>query len=729
MTLRLLALAALTTLIALPACDSPDSRKPNQPALEAGSMPEAVAVPTAEAILADNTPTPPSTPVIPAEAGVAAPKRDLAAGDVAARQMLEAPEWANAERFQFYCEDSIARATVVRTKLQAGDLPKDQVVAHFAQLAEELDTVSGLMGLMFSVNPDKAVRDVAEKCEQDLSKFQTDVGLDRKLYDALSAVDGAALDPIAKRFVTHSLRDFRRAGVDKDEATRTRIGAIQAELTKAGQEFRKNVNEDVRSIKIDSVDDLAGLPEDYIANHKPGDDGKITITTNYPDFYPFETYVANAELREALYLAFSTRAFPANEALLKEILNLRKELTTLLGYGNWADYAAEDKMTGSAAVIEAFLTDIEKIVRPRSDKDIEVLLARKKKDQPKAEKIEVFDRFYYVAKVQEEQFDFDSKSVRPYFSYPKVKAGILDLYGDLFGLEFKRLADVKAWHPSVDAYEMLSDGQLVGRFFLDMHPRENKYKHAAAFQIQTGLANDRIPWASLVCNFPNPAEGDKKALMEHNQVVTFFHEFGHLIHHLLARRGTFVSLAGFNVEWDFVEAPSQILEEWAWDAKVLQRFAKHVDTGKAIPTALVKKMTAADEFGRGLSLMRQIFYASYSFFLHKADPVGIDLDAFTDGVYAKYSPYPRLNGGKVFANFGHLIGYSSIYYTYQWSLSIAKDLFTVFDEKGLLDKETAMAYRKHILEPGGTEDAETLVRNFLGRERNLDAYRGWIQTK
>ncbi|MCA9517362.1 MAG: Zn-dependent oligopeptidase, partial [Myxococcales bacterium] len=578
-------------------------------------------------------------------------------------------------------------------------------------------------GLMFNVNPVEAVRDAAKQCEQDLSKFTTDVSLDRKLYDALVSVQTAGMEPIPARFVEHSLRDFRRAGVDKDEATRKRIAEIQARLVELSQDYDKNVNGDVRFIEVEDPKRLEGLPQDWLDNHKPVD-GKIKVTTDYPDFFPFETYVKDDELRHTLYQEFSQRAYPANSDVLLEVLKLRKELATLLGYASWADYAIEDKMAKSADTVESFIKEVKQVTEPRTIADLQVLLARKKQDMPDAEHIMAHDRFYYIAVVHKEKFDFDPQSVRPYFAYEKVKQGVLDLYSELFGLEFVKL-DMPTWAPGVDAYELKVDGQPAGRFFLDMHPRADKYKHAAAFPIQTGLESGRLGWASLVCNFPDPADGDGQALMEHDDVVTFFHEFGHLVHALIGRKGTFPSLAGFNVEWDFVEAPSQFLEEWAWRPEVLARFATDKD-GKAIPAELVQKMRDADEFGKGVQLMRQIFYTAYSFFLHKADPTDLDLDEFTTAMYNKYSPFPRDEKDKVYANFGHLIGYSALYYTYQWSLAISKDLFTRFEKDGVLNKETALEYRHDILEPGGTVDADAMVEKFLGRPRNLDAYKAWI---
>jgi len=714
----------------LVACLPKDPRKPVQP-----PAPDVAAAPAPEEP-ADPTPAPtpapaPDVAAAPAPDTAEAPARELMDGAEDARMMLEVPQWEDAQRFTTYCADSIARATKVRDGLRAPQADDAKTVAAFDQLSRELDTAGGLASLMFNVNPNEDYRNAAQKCQQDIQKLATEISLDRGLYDVLAKVDVEGLDEHGKRFVEHSLRDFRRAGVDKDDATRERITAINARLVELEQSFIKNISEDTKSIEIPAAeaDKLKGLPKDWLEAHAPNDEGNIVVTTDYPDFFPFETYVADDALRKALYVQFLTRAYPTNKDILTEVLTLRSEKAGLLGFSDWAHYAIEDKMAGSAETVEKFVGDITEIIRPRAVEDLKTLLARKQKDMPDAKAIQTYDRFYYVSVVQKEQFDFDPQSVRPYFSYPAVKAGILSLYGELFGLEFKRIEDAKTWAPAVDMYEMLADGEPVGRFFLDMHPRPGKYKHAAAFDIQTGDADGRIPYASLVCNFPNPADGDGNALMEHNQVVTFFHEFGHLIHHLLARKSRYIDLNGFNVEWDFVEAPSQLLEEWAWSPKVLQRFAKHVETGEAIPAELVEKMKAADEFGKGLHLMRQVFYTALSFYLHEADPKTLDLDAFMADLYKRFSPFPPTEGTYVYANFGHLMGYTALYYTYQWSLSISKDLFTRFEAEGILNGDVSKAYRAAILEPGGTEDAADLVEAFLGRERNLDAYKAWIQEK
>jgi thimet oligopeptidase len=667
------------------------------------------------------TPTVPDAPAVPAPAAVSA-----------AVQKVAGPAWESPAALGAMCAAALAEAEGLRKAIVAveGARTWDNTLVPFNRMFLTLDTANGLTGVAQAMSPIKPVRDAAETCEQQLAKFSSGVGLDREVYQAVAALEPQkdARGPAAARFYAKTMRDFRRAGVDKDDATRKTLTTLNEEMVKVGQAYGKAVREDVRFILVDDVKQLEGLPQDFIDAHKPGKDGKIRITTDYPDFYPVQRYVRDAKLREALYRKFINRGFPGNKASLSKLLELRQQYATLLGFDTWAAYNSEDKMVRDTKTIDAFIKMLVKVVRPVADADLKVLLARKKKDDPKATTIETWDRFFYASLVREEQYAFDAKTVRPYFSFSKVKEGLFAFYGTLFNLKFERLATEPTWDSKVEAWAMYADGKKLGQFYLDMHPRDGKYKHAAVFPMQLGLNDGREPVATLVCNFPDPSKGDGKALMEHQQVVTFFHEFGHLIHHLLAKQTEWHNLAGINVEWDFAEVPSQLLEEWTWDVGVLQGFAKHVDTGAPIPAEMVSRMKAAKEFGKGVATMRQLFYAAFSFQLHNRDPKGLDLDAFSDEIYRDYSPYPAVPGSHIYSSFGHLVGYSSMYYTYQWSLVIAKDLFTRFGKSGLMDAGTAKAYRQTILEPGGGVDAAKMVETFLGRPYNVEAYKAWIQT-
>jgi thimet oligopeptidase len=311
--------------------------------------------------------------------------------------------------------------------------------------------------------------------------------------------------------------------------------------------------------------------------------------------------------------------------------------------------------------------------------------------------------------------------VRPYFELYRVLDGVLDTTARMFGIEYRRAPDVPVWHADVLAYDVVEKGRAIGRFFLDLHPRDGKYKHAAQFTVASGVGGGVLPEGALVCNFPR-----KGALLEHSEVVTFFHEFGHLLHHIFGGHTRWAGISGVRTEWDFVEAPSQMLEEWCWDASVLQRFARHVETGAPIPAELVQRMRAADEFGKGLRVRQQMFYAATSLRFHDRDPAGLDTTALANELQEKYTPFRAVPETYFQESFGHLEGYSAIYYTYMWSLVIAKDLFGVFRREGLVNPEPAARYRKAILEAGGGRPAAELVKSFLGREASFDAYAEWL---
>jgi thimet oligopeptidase len=314
--------------------------------------------------------------------------------------------------------------------------------------------------------------------------------------------------------------------------------------------------------------------------------------------------------------------------------------------------------------------------------------------------------------------------MRPFFEYGRVKEGVLALTARLFGLRYERVGDAPLWHPDVEVYDVWEGEQRLGRFFLDMHPREGKYKHAAQFTLATGKRGVRAPQGALLCNFPKP--GAEPALMQHRDVETFFHEFGHLLHHILGGRTRWAGLSGVRTEWDFVEAPSQMLEEWSWDADALATFARHCETGEVLPRERVVRMKAAEEFGKGLWVRQQMYYAALSLELYRNPPSGLDIDELSRSLQERYTPFRPVAGTHFHLSFGHLDGYSAIYYTYMWSLVIAKDLFTEFQQQGLMNPSPAARYRRLVLEPGGSQEAAGLVRDFLGRDFNFQAYQRWL---
>ncbi len=586
----------------------------------------------------------------------------------------------------------------------------------------------GLQGqILFNAHTDGAVRDAANKAYLAADSFQTELGLNRGLYDAFAALNVSREDAETRHAVSKILRDFRRAGVDKDEATRAKIKALNDEISEIGSTFDRVINEDQRSINVDREADLAGLPADYIAAHRPKDGGPITITTAYPDAIPVFQYAASADVRRRLQREFYDRGYLKNLDVLAQLLAKRHELARILGYEHYAAYVTEDKMIGSAKAAAEFVEKIHRASAGRTDRDYAILVERKRKDDPTAAALDAWDANYYLERVRAEQYRFDSQEVRPYLEFGRVRDGIFEITSKLFGVRYRRVRGAKAWHASVEVYDVIQDGRRLGRFYLDLHPRDGKFSHAAMFPILVGLKGKQLPQAALLCNFPDPAKAAGPALMEHTDVVTFFHEFGHLLHAILSGHTRWVKTSMEGIEWDFVEAPSQMLEEWARRPEGLQRFAKHHETGEPVPEDLVRRMERAQAVGRGLWVVRQDFFAALSLAYYSGDPEGLDTTAVAKDLNAKYYPVPWHEGTHFQCNFGHLNGYSAVYYTYLWSLVIAKDLFSRFAKaRSILDPSTARRYRREILEAASVRPAADMVRRFLGRTTTFDSFRAWL---
>jgi thimet oligopeptidase len=559
---------------------------------------------------------------------------------------------------------------------------------------------------------------------QEVAAYYTELSLNRKVYDALAALDVSKADGPTRFYVKRTLRDFRLSGVDKDDATRAKIKKVSDEVVAVGQEFGRNIREDKTTVTC-TADELAGMPADYIERHKPGADGKITLSIEYPDAVPLFSYAKNDDLRKRMYMAYNNRAFPKNIETLDRLRAKRHELATLLGFTNWADCVTADKMTGKASVAREFIDRVVAASQDKQAREYQQLLAAKKKDDPAATAVEFWQVNYYKEQVRKAEYDFDSQAMRPYLPFDRVKDGILKTAATLFDVEFRRVPDAPVWHPSVECYEMWDGGKLAGRFYLDLHPRADKYNHAAQFDIRTGIAGRQIPEAALVCNFPG-GDANDPGLCEISDASTFFHEFGHLLHTMFAGHGKWVGIGGIRTEQDFVEAPSQMLEEWMKSPEVLATFAKHYQTNEAVPADLVKRMNRANAFAKGLDVRRQMVYAGSSLACYDRDPKGVDTTELFSGLVKKYQPFPFVEGTHFQCAFGHLNGYSAVYYTYMWSKVIALDLFSKFDPEHMLAQGAAKDYRMKVLAPGGSKPAAELVSDFLGRPFNETAWKQWL---
>ncbi|HKN16994.1 MAG TPA: M3 family metallopeptidase [Candidatus Sulfotelmatobacter sp.] len=632
--------------------------------------------------------------------------------DVAAFEKIETDRLAAAQR----SIDSLLAAAGPRTiwnTLAPLDEAFHQInsTAYFAQLMEQ-------------VHPDTTFRDHATAMLTKASAAQTAIALNHEVYNALAALDLSHVDAATRYYVQRQLLEFRLAGVDKDDATRARLKKLNDQATEEQSMFDRNIADGQKVVEADPSE-LEGLPQDYIDRHKPDAAGKIHLTTDYPDALPVFTFAKSDSLRRRMSIAFNTRAYPKNQEVLTSLMNTRYEIATLLGYSSWADFNAADKMIAKGHNIADFIQQVDDASRALARKEFAMLLAEKQKTDPNAKEIWSHEGGYLSELVRRTKYDFDSQSVRPYFPFMEVKQGILDTAADLFHVTFQQEQDVPAWDPAVETWIVIDSGKPIGRFYLDMHPRPGKYSHAEMAPVLDGIRGKQLPEAILVCNFPAPTASDP-GLMDYGDVQTFFHEFGHLMHHILGGQQEWAGISGISMESDFVEAPSQMLEEWIRSPQVLAKFARHYKTGEPIPADLVARMNRASAFGRGGWVGRQNSFSAISYDIYKTKPADVNLDAVTLDDARRYTLFTPLPDTHTWASFGHLGGYSSAYYTYLWDKVIAEDFFLQFDHHNLLAGDAPMRYRRVVLEPGGSMSANDLVKNFLGRPQNITALQHWM---
>lgn len=569
---------------------------------------------------------------------------------------------------------------------------------------------------MKSVHPDPRIQEAAEACINDYTDFAASQDLSQQFFQRVAAMELESASPAERLMVENHLRDFRQAGVDRDQATRDRIRDLIGEITELGTRYEKNIRMDKREVEATAAQ-LSGLPQDFLDAHPADARSIIKISTDYPDYFPVMKYSTDDDLRRRLYIAAKNIATPDNNQTLELLIAKRHELATVLAYDSYAALAMDGLMIQSPEKAQAFLAEMGAAVKEPAARDMDVLLARQRQIDPQAQQVQPWQASYLSNLVRQETYALDAREVREYFYFDRVQAGIFQWTEELFGVEIVPW-QTETWHEDVSAWEIREHGEPIGRFYLDMHPRENKYKHAAHWTLRTGLRDRQLPLSGMATNFP-------RGRMEHTQVETFLHEFGHLLHNMFSGTQDWLSISGMSMERDFVEAPSQMLEEWVWDYNTLRSFASNED-GEVIPIALVEKMNRARHFGEAAGTAGQIFYANLSLNYYNRNPGSFQLLPLLVELQAQYSPFPYVEGTHFYNNFGHLNGYSSNYYIYQWSRAISTDMFGKFKAEGLRDSATARAYRHKVLGPGGSKPAHELVADFLGRPFSSQAYTDYL---
>jgi thimet oligopeptidase len=638
------------------------------------------------------------------------------------------------------CDESLARAKATLDEVRALDGAPDDALTWDATLGKldraklAIRNSGDFPALMAVSHPDDGVREKAKLCEPKIDKLETSLWLDPKLagvvkrYAAKIKAKNESLPTARARLLERTLRDFHRNGLDLDAKGQSRVREINEQLTKLGLDFDTNLAESHLTIEATPAQ-LDGLPKEWLLSHPPNKDGKVVITTDYPDYFPVLTYAKDRKVALELFKQFENRAADKNVPVLEKILALRSEKAKLLGYATWGDYVLEPRMAKDSKNVATFLESLRKHLAKKGQSELtEFKSAHVKLGGKATDLIPPSDRLYLEDQVRKAKYGLDSKEVSKYFEVRRVKDGLLEITSKLFGIRFRPAADAPTWHPDVEAMEVTdASGKLLGRFYFDLYPRDGKYKHAAVFSIRDTTkmpdGSRLMPIAAIECNFPKPG-GAAPALMSHQDAVTFFHEFGHVIHHLLSE-SELSSFAGTSVARDFVESPSQMLEEWAWNKDTLALFARHHDTNAPLPASLHAAMLRSRSFGRAISTQRQLYLSALDQAYHTR-PLPFDTTKVLAEVHDAYMPFKYVEGTHFQASFGHLIGYDAGYYGYQWALSIAQDLFTRFKKEGLLNPKTAADYRANILAPGDSDDAAKLVERFLGRAPSDAAYKAFL---
>ncbi len=603
----------------------------------------------------------------------------------------------------------------------------DNTMLVLDDIYAEFDAVSSPIYLMSRTHPDSIVRSRANAANIILGKYGNELSLNEDLYKAMKSYslsnEAKGLTDYKTKFVKDEVDSAERNGFALSKEDRDKLKIIKDTLAIIGNDFSQNIAT-YKDFLIVSEIDMDGTSDDFKKARKQ-EDGTYKVDLSYPSYRPFMKYSNSDTARKALYMKYVNRAYPVNIEVLHNLLVKRKEMAELLGHGSFAAYRLESRMAKTPETVWAFETKLRDDLTPKATLDYEEVLALKQTKVKNATKVNNWERGYYNNILLEEKYQLDSELVKEYFSLDDVLNGLFTITQTIFDLEYKEVENPSVWQEDVKMFEVYQDGKIKGRFYLDLHPRDNKYGHAACFGIKNGKMTPKgyqIPTASLVCNFPK-ATADKPALMPHSQVKTFFHEFGHVLHQMVTK-AELISQSGTNVARDFVEAPSQIFENWTWNYEALKLFAKHYETGEVLPKDLFDKMMAAKNVGSGSGALGQVFLGTYDMTLHdKYDPLGTKtttdvLREITNSI----SIIPYVEDTHFQTAFGHLNGYGASYYGYMWSKVYAQDMFSIFEENGILDKETGIRYRDIILGSGSIKDELELVKEFLGREPNNKAF-------
>ena len=627
-------------------------------------------------------------------------------------------------------DDAISRATKMLDRIVDPETEStyQTTVLAMDEVGDLIGTAGARYGFMSYVHPDEEVRETALKGQEKLQAFGVEIIFRDDLYETIRAFsetdEAAALTGEGARALEHALRDFRRAGHGLEKEKRNALKEKAQRLSQIGIQFQSNIDNDPNRLLVER-DDLAGLPDVYIDSLDTDEEtGKLVVTMAYPHVVPFNKNAERRDLREELSFLYNTRAIEANQPLLAEAIRLRDESAQLLGYESFAHYNLEERMAKTPENVARFYDDLIPGLTSLGKTEMAEIAELLNADTGDSV-VRTWDWNYYDTAQRKTRYGVDHYEVAKYLPLGRVLEGMFQICQEVFGLEISRVPEARAWHPDVELYQIWESesGEILAHFYLDLFPREGKFSHAAKFPITPGRrlpdGSYQSPVCAMVANFTKPTD-DAPSLLQHSEVETLFHEFGHVLHHSLGR----TELAGFsgtNVERDFVEAPSQIMEHWVWRPDVLRRFARHYETDQPIPDELVDQLVAARRLNKGIFQLRQAHFGLLDAAFH-APGADKDLEAILREAH-EISLMPHQEGTFFPASFGHLLGgYEASYYGYMWSEVFGDDMFSRFEDEGVTNPAVGMEYRKEVLAVGGTADAEDILRDFLGREPDNSAF-------
>ncbi|GGG28488.1 peptidase M3 [Dokdonia pacifica] len=603
----------------------------------------------------------------------------------------------------------------------------------------QLDRISSVFFNLNSAETNDHIQKIAQEVSPLLSEFGNDITLNEQLFARIKHVydqkDTLTLSVEAQTLLEKRYKSFARNGANLAEDKKSRLREIDASLAKLKLTFGENVLAETNAYELHLTDesDLEGLPESAkeaaASAAKSRDKEGWVITLDYPSYIPFMKYATNRALRKELSIAFGSKAFKGNEhdnqKNVLEIVQLRHERANLLGYETHAHFVLEERMAETPSKVIAFLNTLLEKAKPAAQREF-AQLENFAKAEDNIEQLEKWDGSYYSEKLKQKLFNLDDEQLKPYFKLENVIAGVFTVAQKLFGLQFEEVFNVDTYHEEVKTYHVLdADGNFISLFYADFHPRKGKRGGAWMTSFKSQMMKDGInerPHVSNVCNF-TPSTPSKPSLLTFGEVTTLFHEFGHGLHGMLANT-TYPSLSGTSVYWDFVELPSQVLENWCYEKEALELFATHYETGEVIPMELIQKIKDSATFQEGMQTLRQLSFGLMDMAWHSQNPSAItDVKAFETTAFSETSLYPPTPETCMSTSFSHIFqgGYSSGYYSYKWAEVLDADAFEYFKEHGIFNKEIAQKFKEHVLSKGGTENPMTLYKRFRGQEPQPDA--------